>query len=123
IRCYATTQVELSVQPSPFTTAVSERPRTSLYIRLRAESSNTVTDLRHYNVKLSDLQRYLLQFLDGNSDRNALLEKVPDLVVPNVLVVRENGQRVDNRDRLKQILEKPLEQSLQQFGQHALLVE
>jgi methyltransferase-like protein len=121
IRCYATTQVEFSVQPSPFAATVSERPRTSRYIRSLAETSNTVTDLRHCSVKLSDLQRHLLRFLDGDTDRNGLLEKVADLVAANVLVVRENGQRVENRDRIKSILDKPLQQSLETFAKFALL--
>jgi methyltransferase-like protein/SAM-dependent methyltransferase len=123
LRCYATAQVELSVAPSGFSLIVPESPLASRLARQQAETSNHVTNLRHESITLSDLQRHVLRYLDGEHDRARLLEQMADLVRAGSLVVREEGHRVEDPQRVKAILEKPLQAALSQLARNALLVE
>lgn len=122
IRCYATTQVELSVLPSAFTLQVSERPTASRLARLQAEIANTVTNLRHESVSLNDLERNVIRHLDGNHDRGSLVEALAALCDQRVLVVHVEGQPVRERERAKQILGQALEPVLAQLARHGLLI-
>jgi methyltransferase-like protein/SAM-dependent methyltransferase len=122
IRCYATAQVELSVRPAGFTSTVCDSPAAPLYARVQAETSNRVTSLRHELATLTDLQRHLLRHLDGKHNRSQLLEELASLVQAGVLVVREEGQRISDPQRIKTILEKPLEAALVQLARQALLI-
>jgi methyltransferase-like protein/trans-aconitate methyltransferase len=121
LRCYATGQIELSVAPSGFTLQIPERPLASPLARLQAESSNRVTTLRHEAITLSDLQRHVLRYMDGQHDRAALLEELALLVAAGSLVVREEGHRIEEPQRVKTILEKPLGAALSQLARYALI--
>jgi methyltransferase-like protein len=122
LRCYATTQVELSVRSSPFTTAISPRPLASRVARHMAESGNTVTNLRHETAHLNDLQRHVLRHLDGKRDQAALLDALCDVVSSGGLVVHERGQAVADRQRVREILEQSLSAALSQLARMTLLL-
>lgn len=122
LRCYATTQIELSVHPPGFTLELSERPMASRLARNQAAKSNRVTNLRHESVQLDDLQRHLLKNLDGKHDRGQLQEALANLVTAGELVIHEAGQPVKDRDRIARILSQSLDQHLPQLARHAILV-
>jgi methyltransferase-like protein len=64
LRCFATTHVDLSVCPTPFSLTAGECPTVSRLARYQAQESNQVTNLLHQTVSVSDLQRHLIQCLD-----------------------------------------------------------
>jgi len=122
LRCYSTTQIELSVHPPAFTLDVSARPTALRLARHQAARSNRVTNLRHESVHLNDLQRHLLKHLDGQHDRSQLQDALAQLVTSGSLVIHEAGQAVKDPQRVGQILSQSLEQQLPQLARHALLV-
>lgn len=71
---YSQSLVELHVHSAPVASAAGERPRASRVARLWASQNDTITNLRHERLKLDPLVRFLLPFLDGSRDREALLE-------------------------------------------------
>jgi methyltransferase-like protein len=122
LRCFATSQIEVTATPSAFTTAISERPLAFPYARFQAQTSNLVTTMRHESFMLNDLQRHVLRNLDGASDRNALLDRLAALVAQGTLVLREGGRPVEAPAQIRKALVGPCATTLTQLAQNALLL-
>ncbi len=89
MNCYASGIVELSLHGSDFTKEISSAPKTTSLARHQAKASNTVTNLKHEIVRLNDLQRQVLQYLDGNHDQNVLVNNLVEHVESGKLVISE----------------------------------
>ena len=122
IRCYSTLHVELSAHASGFTLEPSDKPKASALARYQAKNSNRVTNRRHENVGLNDLQRHIVSALDGETDRAGIIEKLVELVKTNVLVIHNDGQRVQDEAIMRDIMTKALEQNLKDLAPHAILI-
>jgi methyltransferase-like protein/2-polyprenyl-3-methyl-5-hydroxy-6-metoxy-1,4-benzoquinol methylase len=121
IRCFETGQVELSVRPSEYTTEVSERPLATDYARHQAKSSNTVTNLRHETVQLSDLQRHVVQHLDGTNDQAAIEQVILKLAKDGKIMVNHEGKPVKDEEKLKQLLSEPVKSALKKIASRLIL--
>jgi len=122
LRCFTTSLVELSVHPSLFTLEISDRPLASRLARWQAESSSTVTNRRHENTHLNDLQRHTLRFLDGRHDRSGLVAELAGLVQEGTLAVQKHGQPVRDAERVRGILTDAVDATLPQLARHALVI-
>src|SRR5207253_1197024 len=94
IRCYETGQIELSVLPSGFATEIPQFPKTTAMVRRQAKSSGMVTNLRHEAIQLTDLQRHVIQYLDGTHDLASIEEKIVQLAKAGTLAVHHAGKPV-----------------------------
>jgi methyltransferase-like protein/SAM-dependent methyltransferase len=107
---------DLALQPGP-------RPTASPVARLQAVRSDRVTNLRHERVRLDELDRFLLQQLDGRNDRAALVELLlAGPVQEGQLRVQEGNQPVDDAQRTRDLLAQGLEERLEWLAGAALLV-
>lgn len=80
LRLYSIGLLELYPTPARFTACVAERPVASALARWQAACSDTVSTLRHHNVKLEDeYSRALLRLLDGEHDRASLASEMSRL--------------------------------------------
>ena len=70
--CHAAGMIEFSLRPSPCARMLDERPTTTRLVRWQATSQDFVTKLRHQVTRLSQLQRDLLQRLDGTNSQTEL---------------------------------------------------
>ena len=122
LECYANRMVELSVRPSPFTSEVSEAPLTSTLVRYQAQTSQAVTNLRHEQVKLTDLQRHILRYLDGQHNHDAVLDRAVEQVKQDTLLIHDSGQLVSDDDRIRRILRDALPECLKQLARSALFL-
>ena len=73
LQAYSAGLVEVNIRPHQFRAQADERPAASPLARLQAEQGNMVTTLRHTTEELADdVDRCLVQLLDGTCDRSAL---------------------------------------------------
>ena len=122
LQLYAANAVELHSIPSPFVTAVSEKPRTSALVRLQASQSLRVTNLRHESLQVNDVERRILGLLDGARARREVIDELDAAVVSGGLTLKRGDLPItDSADRLEQ-LGRFYDQLLPQFGKKALLV-
>jgi methyltransferase-like protein len=107
---YSESLVELHVHAPNIVLHPGERPVASAVVRLQAQDSDRVTNLRHERVTLDGFDRYLLQHLDGSRDRKALVDLLlRGPVAEGILTVQQDGQRVkDMRGLLAEELETRL---------------
>lgn len=121
LRCYATSQVDLSNNAPRFQIRLTQYPVASAYARLQAESTNTVTNLKHETTHLNDLQRHVIRLLDGQHDRPALLESLVELVRRGVLSVHDNGQPISKLHRCLELLSSILDDTMHDLARRALI--
>lgn len=107
---YSQSLVELHVYAAPIASVAGDRPRASRVARLWANQDDTITNLRHERLKLDPLVRYLLPYLDGRRDREALLETLLEGPVARgeLTIEQDGGPSPDVRQALADEIENAL---------------
>ena len=120
---YSDDLVEVHVFPPQFTLEVSERPVASPWARWQAREETKVTNLRHERVEVDPLNQFLLPFLDGSRDCDALIEVLlAGPVAGGKLVVQQDDQPVTDPVEAREILGAELHANLEWLAHAALLV-
>jgi methyltransferase-like protein/protein-L-isoaspartate O-methyltransferase len=120
---YSGSLAELHVYAPDLALRPGDRPTASPVARLQAARSTRVTNLRHERVRLDELDRFLLQQLDGRNDRAALVELLlAGPVQEGQLSVQEGNQPVGDAQRMRDLLAKGLAERLDWLAGAALLV-
>lgn len=118
--------VELHVYPPQFTLTLSERPVASPLARWQSQYSEEVTNLRHETFALDFASRHLLNYLDGQHDRHALMDKVLESVQAGKLQFYQGDEPKTltelDQTELHQYLSRYLEDTLQKLARKAYLV-
>ncbi|MFN0196480.1 MAG: methyltransferase regulatory domain-containing protein [Planctomycetaceae bacterium] len=122
MRCFATGVVDISVQPSLFTTQVSDKPLASPFARMQATTENRVTNVLHESVYLNDLQRQTIMLLDGNHTLEQIVDCLIDAVEEDRLMLHDNAQPVSDPARLRSILADRIPTVIQEIARVALLM-
>lgn len=78
--CHRAGIVELNADDAKYATQVDQRPRTTSYARRQAESGNIVTNLRHAQLRLNDVDRAVVRRLDGTNTHAGLADFVAETV-------------------------------------------
>jgi len=120
---YSTELVDLHIYRPPMVLTISERPVASPVARLQARKSTTVTNLRHERVDLDDLDRHLIQYLDGSHDQAGLarcLEKGP--LAEGLLTLERDGKPIEDEKLLRDLLTEGVSKRLRWLRLAALLV-
>ena len=105
------------------TEPVSPNPVASPWARWQAREEARVTNLRHERVDVDPLNQYLLPFLDGSRDCQALVDLLlAGPVAGGKLVVEQNDQPVTDPVEAREILTTELQANLDWLARAALLV-
>jgi methyltransferase-like protein len=102
--------------------SVSERPIASPLSRYQLSAGAPIPNLRHCVVELGDLEKLLLQALDGRRGRAELLDHLAQQVADGVLTIHEADQPLRNPDRVRALLKEVLEPCLERLAKSSLLV-
>lgn len=99
---------------------LQERPVASRVARLQARQGRMVSNGRHQQVLLDDTERHLIAILDGEHDREALIDSLRDAFASGAMVIEANGEalREVSSDRLSLIVND----ALARLRESALLV-
>ena len=122
LQCYTVGIIELRTGQPPFTLTVSDRPLACPLARWQAQRGPRVTNRRHEPTDLNEFSRYLLPLLDGEHDRDALLQALEQLAANGVLVIEQHGKRVAPAEARK-LLAEALDHALPLLARSALLLD
>ena len=115
--------IELQLTALNFVTAVSEKPLTSELARIQASKNRTVTNQRHESINLDNVNQYMIQHLDGEHDRQALLEKLLKQVSNgNLKASAQDGKLVTDEPRLRALFSRAIDTGLGNLAKSALLI-
>jgi methyltransferase-like protein len=121
LQSYLGSLVELHVEPSRFVAQAGERPRASPLARHQAAAGAPVTNFRHRNCEVNDLDRTVLRHLDGAHDRGDLLRLLAGAVERGELEVQHQGRAVRDAAALRPALEQGLDAALRRLAEWAML--
>ena len=119
---YSSELVDLHTHAPPVVLEIGERPMVSPVARMQATKSDMVTNQRHERVTLDEIDLLLLQHLDGEHDRAALiewLEKGP--VAQGKMAIEKDGQEVKDKTQLRTLLAEGVDKKLRWLRYAALL--
>ncbi len=102
--------IHVWLHPPPELVPVSETPLASPVARVQVHQSDLVSNTRHQQVKLDELERILLPALDGSHDRASLLDHLRKAGDRGTMSISVNGEivRTMKRKKLSGIVEKVL---------------
>lgn len=111
--------IQLRTSPPRFVQDSSERPVASAFARLQSQNSSQITNMRHEQVTMDQLSRFVLQNLDGTADRRAIRDMIRELV--------ENGEvdiKVENvePEDMEEFLDNMVDVAINGLSDLALLV-
>jgi methyltransferase-like protein/cyclopropane fatty-acyl-phospholipid synthase-like methyltransferase len=116
-----TAVVELHVWSPTFAMSVSEKPTASRLARHLATVGNRVTNAFHQSVTLSDFDRQLMQYLNGENDVKQLVDQMTDLVGRGVLNMQIDQKPVTDKMMIRKAMAPTIEQQLPKLARAALL--
>jgi hypothetical protein len=92
---------ELACLPLP------EAPIALPVARLQARQGNVVSNSRHQQIKLDDVERHIVTMLDGKHERSALVKILQDAAADDPALVTPGGEILESasNEKLLQILE------------------
>lgn len=117
---YSENLVELHVYAPRLVLEASDRPVASPVARFQAGHGYKITNQRHERVTLDEVSTQLLTYLDGSRDRTALISLLEEKDI--VEVQQQDGQPVEDREEIRNVLAEVLETKLKQLADAALLV-
>jgi methyltransferase-like protein/SAM-dependent methyltransferase len=115
--------VTVNAFPANYTTKASDKPKVSELLRYQATYATWVTTQKSERINIDIFSRVLVQYLDGNNDFNAIVEKMIAHVVNNDLVLNtQDGGKITDAALIKSEIERITKNSINAFAPNALLV-
>jgi methyltransferase-like protein/2-polyprenyl-3-methyl-5-hydroxy-6-metoxy-1,4-benzoquinol methylase len=121
LRCYATGQVELSQFPPALATSIDASPTVSPLTRVSAKLGDRVTNLRHETVRLNDIERRIVQQLDGTRSREDVIESVVSFAESGDIIVYRDGEAVVDTESIRGLAQQVVDQALKRLCKQMLL--
>ncbi|MCH9685744.1 MAG: class I SAM-dependent methyltransferase [Deltaproteobacteria bacterium] len=121
LELYCSGGLELHSWRPSLATRAGDRPRVSRYARYQAEHAKFVTTRRHVRLDLDVASAMVVRRLDGEHDREALVDTLVDGVLDGSLSIDADVDAL-GRDGLREPLGQVLTRTLDQLAAHGLLV-
>ncbi len=120
--CVVSELMELRLAPSRHALQPNESPKASPVARFQAAVDTAVTNRRHETVYLDDLNRRILQLLDGSRDRAALVDALCQLAETSGLNLMRNDKALKDPLEIREALQEAVESALPELARNALLI-
>jgi methyltransferase-like protein/cyclopropane fatty-acyl-phospholipid synthase-like methyltransferase len=111
-------------EATTFTNELTSKPKVSKLTQYQAERMPGfwVTNQKHERLGINLFEKYVLRYLDGNSTKEEILEKVMNHIKSDELTVSQNGEKLTDDKAIREELSKILDATLVKFAPSALLV-
>lgn len=120
---YSSELVELHVFRPQIAAQAGEYPAAIPTARWQALDGESVTNLRHERITLDGFDRFIIQYLDGSSNREKLIEALLNgPVADGTLELNQGGETLDPDDK-QELLKQELEFHLKWLAAASLLLD
>ena len=82
----------------------------------------SITNKRHERVVLADFARHVIRFLDGQHDRQALVDELMTLLDDGVLVMTNKRIKMEDQVQTRSNLQTLVDHILEQLPARAILI-
>ena len=112
----------LSFDPPAARRKIGERPVAASVTRVQAEQQGWTTNLLHEPVAIDIVNRHLLPMLDGEHDRQMILDRMLVLLRNKTLMMQEDGVAVEDERRISEKLGEQIDSYIRNAAQNGLLM-
>ncbi len=123
LHCYAANIVELHTWQANFISHVTKQPKVSSLAAYQIEHHLPVTNQRHEVVQVDSLTKQIILTLDGTNDRKEIIHKLLKQVEEGSLVIHQDGNTLNDKEQIQNILIGALEQTLVNLCFSAMLID
>jgi methyltransferase-like protein/2-polyprenyl-3-methyl-5-hydroxy-6-metoxy-1,4-benzoquinol methylase len=123
LRLVITGILNIFVTDFDFKTTITEKPVSSKLARYQAAKNKKVTNKKHESVFLNPVERVMIQYLNGKYTFNEIIENMIGHFLHNELELVENGQKVENKERIIKKVTELCNSTIEKFRIEALLTE
>ena len=120
--CYTADAIELHVCPVQIVTEVSNTPVVSQLARCQAEVGQSITNERHERVDIVEFARHVIRLLDGQHDREALVDELMTLLDDGVLAMTDKSANMEDPVQARSKLQALVDNVLEQLPAKAILI-
>jgi methyltransferase-like protein/SAM-dependent methyltransferase len=119
---YSESLVQVHVYRPSFVTHISERPLVSPVARWQAGRFSKVTSMRHERVELDRISRRIFMQLDGQHDREAILDHILKLIEDGSIVLTEEEEKDKGSRPIAEVVAKEIDRNLSFYAWASLLI-
>jgi methyltransferase-like protein/SAM-dependent methyltransferase len=101
----------------------SKKPKVRDLVRLYAKTGGPLINLRHETITLNDMGRNILGLLDGKRTEKKVLTDLVGLATSSKINVQRNGEVIKDPDTLKEVLVKPVRDTVNTLANHGFLID
>lgn len=113
--------MDLHTFETDFKTRIGEHPAASPWARIEAVAGPRATNLRHRIIELGSFDRLVLRRLDGSRDWHGVLDGLDEAVTSGEFPLHHDGQAITDNLKVRQLLGKSLDPSLNRLASSCLL--
>ncbi len=115
--------VRLHIEPIPTTARMRREPKAFAPARYAISGgATTVTNVRHENVALNQMDARTFVLLDGQTNREKLASLLVERTVQKEFTLMRDNVQLTQPEEIRPIIDKLLTESLEKFDRWALLV-
>ncbi len=114
--------IQAHCRPQSYVTQASERPLAGRLARHQATLGDIVTNRRHEAVRLDPIDRNVLELLDGQRDRAAIVDALCAAAQQGRFVVFQHQQLVQNADQAREVLSSVVPEALERLARGGFLI-
>jgi methyltransferase-like protein/cyclopropane fatty-acyl-phospholipid synthase-like methyltransferase len=112
LRCHLSGILDLYLYDPQYTLIPGDRPLASPIVRWQVRNKERVSNLRQFNVEISDLDRLVLPLCDGQHTREDIRKVIEDKIRTGAVTVKLNGEAPPATADLTDISNQILNQAL-----------
>ena len=114
-------QIELHIAPEKFSSILGEKPKVSQLAVLQAKTQDWVTSLKQEYTLLTDFEKSLLPFLDGEHTKDDLITAIKNLIDNQDLNIKDEFKSEANEAELKDVISDGIDEALHHLYESALI--
>jgi methyltransferase-like protein len=121
MRLFLAGTVQLYADQGSYVHTASEKPEALLFARHQARSLGWVTNGRHERANMDLVHRIMLQYMDGQHDQDAILEKMMGHLESGELVLRQEDKEIPVDENARAVMKQMIANATELMARNALL--
>ncbi len=122
LQCYISRGVQLTTWQNTFCDRISDRPQVSKLTLYQVGQGPYIVSPDHEKISLDHMSRQIVRLLDGDHDRESILERMDAMVGDGYLQVTRHGMPVTDRPKIRLMIEDKFETVMSVLRKSRLLV-
>jgi methyltransferase-like protein len=116
--------ISLSSEKPLSVNKIAAKPKVSNFVSWQAKNINGlwVTNEMHDRLAINILEKIALRYMDGKNSVEKIVEHILEHVSNNEITLSKDGQKIEDKEQIKEEINKALTQSLERLKSSAIFI-